>query len=730
MAETYAVEASLEWKTNVPAVLREVMAAFEQVNRTVAQFKDKLAELSGSGKGVSALIRQLNRLKVPPEALDGLREMGNVTRTLEEAQAGLAKEARETAQAWRQMAEASKQVRLPSGGGAGGRQGGKGGGGHGWSHGDLVDGAMGAQMAGDAGMGLAGQAFHAYADVQLQTTLAQADKRVTDAVMARANGVITTLQKQYPALTQTEGLTLFRNTMGIFGDADESLAALPGAVRLQQLYELAPLGKGGTGGSEVQAAEKAGDAMQSFIDPKTGKLDKGLYDKWMDLQARSYTAGGGLVDAKNWLAFARTSRSAGIGLSDRALEETQALLEMSPGRTGTALMSAFQVFGASTKHMTKANRGAWNKAGLLDKSGDIVDQQLYQKDPYAWVWDEMVPKLAARGIKTREQVLKWLTENGQRGTVSGLLADIAVGKTPITNTATKMENQDPKLVDKLVNTDVGKLAAFHAAETNFLVALGKFGEGPGLTLLTDLTKILNKLVEEAEAHPEAAKRLIGVGAGLVRAVESGRRLRDGGVVHRRAAGKGGRRAGEGADEVCSWERGGGRAGRTGGHRCRLSVCPLWRDCSAWGRRWLRVSAHVAGDTVRHARQAKRLFWPSVAHRHVRRIHRCCWKFPGHAGARFLKPENACARARSALSGTTRSCNAAAATRDRSRADGAIRQRPSPDGQHHQLHHGGRQGGGQGRDAAAGGRSEKRSWSDRRRRPRRADTRRSYGAIGE
>ena len=514
MAETYAVEASLEWKTNVPAVLREVMAAFEQVNRTVAQFKDNLAELSGSGKGVSALIRQLNRLKVPPEALDGLREMGNVTRTLEEAQAGLAKEARETAQAWRQMAEASKQVRLPSGGGAGGRQGGKGGGGHGWSHGDLVDGAMGAQMAGDAGMGLAGQAFHAYADVQLQTTLAQADKRVTDAVMARANGVITTLQKQYPALTQAEGLTLFRNTMGIFGDADESLAALPGAVRLQQLYELAPLGKGGTGGSEVQAAEKAGDAMQSFIDPKTGKLDKGLYDKWMDLQARSYTAGGGLVDAKNWLAFARTSRSAGIGLSDRALEETQALLEMSPGRTGTALMSAFQVFGASTKHMTKANRGAWNKAGLLDKSGDIVDQQLYQKDPYAWVWDEMVPKLAARGIKTREQVLKWLTENGQRGTVSGLLADIAVGKTPITNTATKMENQDPKLVDKLVNTDVGKLAAFHAAETNFLVALGKFGEGPGLTLLTDLTKILNKLVEEAEAHPEAAKRLIGVGLGL------------------------------------------------------------------------------------------------------------------------------------------------------------------------------------------------------------------------
>jgi hypothetical protein len=451
----------------------------------------------------------LDKLKVPTAALDGLKEMGNLTRGLEAAQAALARDAMETARAWKQMAEASRQVRPMSGGGSVGR-----GRGHGAWHTDIADAAMGAQMAGDAGMGLAGSAFHAYADVQLQTTLAQADKRVTDAVMGRANAVISQLQKQYPALTQTEGLTLFRNSMGIFGDANEALAALPGAARLQQLYELAPLGRGGTGGSEVQAAEKAGDALQSFINPQTGKLDTGLYNQWMDFQARSYLAGGGLVDAKGWLAFARTSRSAGISLSPHALEETQALLEMSPGRTGTAIMSAFQVFGASTKHMTDKNKAAWADAKLLGKDGNIIDNDLYQADPYEWVWKDMLPRLAAKGVKSRQQILKWLTENGQRGTVSGLLADIAIGQTPITNTATKMDNQDPALVDKLVNTDVGKLAALHAAETNFLVALGKFGEGPGLALLTDLTKILDTLVKEAEAHPEAAKRLIAVGLGL------------------------------------------------------------------------------------------------------------------------------------------------------------------------------------------------------------------------
>ena len=383
------------------------------------------------------------------------------------------------------------------------------------SHGHGMDAAMGAQMAGDAGTGLLERGFHAYGEVQTQQILTQADTRITDSVLAQANAKIAELQKTYKALTQAEGLTLFRNGMGLIGDKDEALAMLPSAVRLQQLYQLAPAGRGGSGGSEVQAAEKAGDIMQQFVDPATHKLDSKLYDQWMDMQARSYLAGGGLVDAKNWLAFARTSRTAGIGLSPKALEEAQALLEISPGRTGTALNSAFQVFGASTHHMTKPIHKAWNAAKLLDpKTGDIIDQKLYQTDPFEWVWKDLVPKLAAQGIKTRDQILKWLTDNGQRGTVSGLLADVAIGETPIKNTMTRLESQNPKAIDNLVNSDLGKLAALQASETNFFVALGKFGEGPGLMVLDKLTGALNRLTAMANDHPQAATNLITVAGGL------------------------------------------------------------------------------------------------------------------------------------------------------------------------------------------------------------------------
>ncbi len=488
-----------------------MMAGFGDVNREIGALKDNLSELASGSKGIAALARQFAKLKMPTEAIDQIRELSRATEGLATNQAKLAQDAAETAKAWRQMAEASKGMRLP--GAPPVRPGATPRSGHG--HTSMLDAAMGAQMAGDAGMGLLERGFRDYADVQLQGAMAQSDKRVTDAVMQRANALIATLQKQYPALTQAEGLTLFRNTMGVFGNADELLEALPGAARLQQLYQLAPIGKGGSGGSEVQAAEKAGDALQAFINPKTQKLDKDLYSQWMDFQARSYQAGGGLIDAKSWLAFARTSRSAGISLSPHALEEAQALLEMSPGRTGTAMMSAFQVFGASTKHMTKKNRSAWSDAGLLNKkSGDIVDRELYQKDPFEWVWKDMLPRLAKKGVTTRDQILRWLTDNGQRSTVSGYLADIAIGRTPISNTATKMEVQDPNLVDKLTQTDTGKLAAFHAAETNFFVALGKFEEGPGIALLTKLTDALNGIVKVATDHPDAAANIVLYGGGM------------------------------------------------------------------------------------------------------------------------------------------------------------------------------------------------------------------------
>jgi len=597
MSESYTVAGRLNFSTNAPEVLAQMVRGFEEADKLIRGLQESTRRLGtdfrelgqGSRGGLAKMIAQLEKLggtKINGTFLTDMDKVRNVVRDAATAQAEMARSAVETARAWKDIAA------------AGGRSGRGGAGGRGsaaaslagpwtpamrdaypdaqWenadhdarsrtgtrrnavadaaaasryaddhalamrenadmdarsraaakqsrvSHGHGMDAAMGAQMGGDVGTSMLERGFHAYGEVQIQQVLTQADTRITDAVLAQANKKIVDLQKLYPALTQAEGLTLFRNGMGLIGDKDEALEMLPSAVRLQQLYQLAPAGRGGSGGSEVQAAEKAGDIMQQFVNPETHKLDSKLYDQWMDFQARSYLAGGGLVDAKNWLAFARTSRTAGIGLSPKALEEGQALLEISPGRTGTALNSAFQVFGASTKHMTKATHKAWNTAKLLDpKTGDIIDQKLYQSDPFEWVWKDLVPKLAAQGIKTRDQILKWLTDNGQRGTVSGLIADVAIGEVPIKNTMTRLESQDPNAVDKLVNSDLGKLAALQASETNFFVALGKFGEGPGLMLLDKLTGALNRLTSLANDHPQAAANLITIGGGLAILAKAG-----------------------------------------------------------------------------------------------------------------------------------------------------------------------------------------------------------------
>jgi hypothetical protein len=505
--ESYTVQARLQMTSNVPEVIQQMMRGFSDVNRLIKETTDLLSQLSRRGNGVNKLadsMEKLGKVRLGSGLLTDLQEVSRYSRQLVDQQVEMARAARDTAKAWHEMAN----VRPPSsrGGSAHGRAG--------FSHGDLLDAGMGLQMGGNAGVGLAERGFMAQADVQRQTLLAQADTRVTDAVMQQVNAQIRSLQSRYPTLTQEEGIKLFRENQGIFGDSSEALAALPGTVRLQSLYQLTGLGHGGTGGDETQAANKAGDAMQSFINPATHKLDLDMYNQFMDLQARSALAGGGLVDAKSWLTFARSSRTSGIGLNRDALEYTQALLELSPSRTGTGLNSAFQVFGAGTGHMTKGNRAAWQQAGLVDKHGDLVDQKLYQSDPYQWVWNDMLPRLQKMGIKDRDGIIKWLTEHGQRATVAGILAEIAVGQTPIQNTKAKMDATNPDSVDTLMNSDIGKITQLHAAETNFLVSLGKFLEGPGIALMESFAKALNALSDWANAHPKTAGDIVLVGAGL------------------------------------------------------------------------------------------------------------------------------------------------------------------------------------------------------------------------
>ena len=404
----------------------------------------------------------------------------------------------------------------PGNGGSGGGGGGKGGNGGG-SHGRnslLPDTAIVGSIIGGTGIDLITKGFMANAQVQQQVTLSEADQRNTPAVMGNVQAQIANLQKKYPALTQLEGLKLYSENQGIFGDPAEALSTLAGSVRLQQLYQLKSTGEGGSGGDENLAASKAGDALQAFIDPKTNKVDTGLFKPVDQLPNPIGSGGGAALLTRNPGWHLLGLRALGALASTKTRWNTRKVCwNFPPSRTGTALNSAFQLFGASTNHLTDKTKAAWSKAGLLGKAGEIINQLAYQADPYTWIWNTLKPALAKQGITTRAQILAWLSANGQRSTVSGLFADIAIGETNLQKTKTRFDAQDPNTVDKLQNTDIGKLQALSAAQNNFFIALGKFESGPGVSVLVSFTNALNNITEWANKNPGLAKDLVEIGAG-------------------------------------------------------------------------------------------------------------------------------------------------------------------------------------------------------------------------
>ena len=508
MTESLSVSAKLELSSNVPQVVDRMIAAFDTLNSKLKTTQDALSRLGRKGGSLSKLgdsLDRLSKMRLGSGLADDMSAVADRAKAITSQVDAMAAASERASRAWRTMAN----TRAPAGGGASNSSRGIGNSGS-----MLVDTAMVGSIVGDSGTNLIGAGWAANAAVQQQVILAEADKRVTPAIVAKVQAAVAQLQKQYPSLTQVEGLKLFREGMGVFGSSDEALATLPGTVRLQQLYQLTGQGQGGTGGDETQAALKAGDALQSFINPKTGQIDADLFNRFMDFQSRSMLAGGGLVDAKSWLTYARTARASGIGYNRDALEYTQALLELSPGRTGTALQSAFQLFGASTANLSDKNKAAWQQAGLIGKNGQLADASGFQSDPYTWVWNTLLPKLAKQGITSRQQILAWLSAHGQRSTVAGVLSDIAIGETNIQKTKARFDAQDPNAVNALQNSDSGKLQALAAAESNFLVALGKFEEGPGVKILTDLTNALNSITNWATAHPGTAKILVEIGGGV------------------------------------------------------------------------------------------------------------------------------------------------------------------------------------------------------------------------
>lgn len=546
-SETYTVEASLQWKTNVPEVLRQLQRGFEDVDKLIrgtqtslGKFAADLRELSTGGKGINALARAMEKLKIPSTALDSLRDVARLSNDIADAQATMAREVQQSARAFREMAEASRAIRMPGTLGAGGS--GRHGGG---SHGTMLDAAMGASMVGDAGTGYFERSISAAAHVNHTLAVISADQRVTAAQQAAVQALAQQTVRAVPGSTVGGNLEIFNDLKNTFGDINEAMEHLGTFSKLVTSLQIMDMSHGGEGNLR-QALNTA-----KFIEDQGGAIDPNnptRYDgrRFEEIAAKIIAvdvATGGRVDPAAMLAFQKQARTGGMMMSDHALygETPYFANAFGASKLGTALFSDVQVMLGG--RLMKEHEQELEYYGAIAKgSGHYVKEKgpngkpkyewaydprsmgqagLLASDPYAWIHDFLAPKVIAKehlDVTKKpdlDRLLLVLTQIAQRGTQAGLWADAYRGYGPAQKEAANIAAQNPDMLKHFMATDpTAQIMQFHAAENELMVTIGQAVMGPAIESLKALTNVLRGMSDWGKNNPAAAKNILAVAGGL------------------------------------------------------------------------------------------------------------------------------------------------------------------------------------------------------------------------
>ena len=522
MLEAYAVGVKLELTSNVGGVLDKLIANVERFNEV----------LSSSQAALGKLTRELREIGGTSGSIAGLERVGSAMRTAEEAGAGLTRTMRTNAEYASQTAR-SMEAAATAAGRAGRAQGGSGGHGNRFSEHNVMMAGMGAGIVSGALADAIRHSMTPAIDVSRTRDVLAADMRLTpdqvDAALARARETT----KLAPGSTQGENLASILDLKTVFGDIGEAQKLLPEFARMTTLFQALDK-KGGGSGEQAYAAAKALEVMGGMVNETTDaaghtvrSIDPELGMKRLQEMQRVAVATNMRVMPSDYLGFAKQARVAGMTLTDEfTYEKLPALMQVLGGqRTGTALMSMAQVFEGGK--LTDKSMGELIKLGLADPSGlrkvgkktvvnenAIYDLALMGHDPQKYL-EASQKRMEAKGFHGTETQITALMRASQRSTIAGIFADILKDMPAILKEQQNIRATRPDMAQHMAAVDpAAKVQQFEAALTNLATEMGGAGMKDAMAVLDKVTAGLNKLGDWAHAHPDLARVVVDVGAGL------------------------------------------------------------------------------------------------------------------------------------------------------------------------------------------------------------------------
>ncbi|WP_256353092.1 MULTISPECIES: hypothetical protein [unclassified Pseudomonas] len=256
-----------------------------------------------------------------------------------------------------------------------------------------------------------------------------------------------------------------------------------------KLYDAGTLAKMKFANHAMYGEEEGSENERKFMDMlkvielRGGLASKEAFINQADIVQRILTATGGRVGPNEWLNVIKTGGVAAKGIKDDAFyyQLEPLVQEMGGHRVGTAMMSAYSnVYQGKT---TKRAANNMEKLGLVDPSkvkhdkagqiafldvGAIKGSELFRENQFEWMEKVLLPQLAAKGIKDKNQVLDSIGSIFSNRTASNLFAQMYLQRDQIHKNARLNAGADgiDQLYDKGMNTAQGSELELLAQRAN------------------------------------------------------------------------------------------------------------------------------------------------------------------------------------------------------------------------------------------------------------------------
>lgn len=234
------------------------------------------------------------------------------------------------------------------------------------------------------------------------------------------------LSARFPTIPITQIMEMARTARNTMGDTERGLAILDDLV---QAFVALQSAKGiDTAVSELDGLIRGIDNLGQNA---SGELGIKNTKEIIDAMVRASQIEGMQFDPGKFWQFARRSKIAGPALSTDFLGAVAPafMQDLSPDSFGMMLSSAYKAFviGASDT-ASKVNLAEQRRMGLRGRTGNagkgtLVDDDLFGKNPYAWVQKHLIPALKRDGIDLADDtaVTKAVAKLSRNSFATGLL---------------------------------------------------------------------------------------------------------------------------------------------------------------------------------------------------------------------------------------------------------------------------------------------------------------------